>query len=170
LVAAAIRFEDPPRPKEKTIVWGGGVSFPQNFFPVIGPGVSIATTQLGVQVLAGPFRLRPDFTVVHDDQLLNSAPTSGMSGDRQIVTYRLNPRASWSDDQPITTADFAFSWRIQRSADPARGGCPALVSTTGYGQIVSVETGTTAGPSRSPSGRRSGTGSPCSTSNSSPPT
>jgi peptide/nickel transport system substrate-binding protein len=56
-----------------------------------------------------------------------------------VVTYRLNPRASWSDGQPITTEDFAFSWRIQRSADPARGGCPALVSTIGYDQIVAVE-------------------------------
>jgi ABC-type transport system substrate-binding protein len=139
LVVAAVQFVDPPRQEEKTIVWGSGATFPENFFPVIGPGVSVATGQLGVQVLPGPFRLRPDLTVVHDDELLTSAPTSGLSGDRQVVTYRLNPGAAWSDGQPITAEDFAFSWRTQRSADPADGGCPALVSTTGYDQIVSVD-------------------------------
>jgi len=139
LVVAAVRFADPPRSEEKTAVWGSSASFPENFFPVIGAGVSTATGQLAVQVLPGPFRLRPDLTVVHNDELLTSAPSSALSGDRQVVTYRLNPRASWSDGQPIMAEDFAFSWRIQRSADPARGGCPALVSTTGYDQIVGVE-------------------------------
>jgi len=139
LAVAVVRFADSPRPEEKKIVWGSGANFPENFFPVIGAGFSVATAQLEVQVLPGPFRLRPDLTVVHDDELLTSAPTSGLSGDRQVVTYRLNPRASWSDGQPITAGDFAFSWRMQRSADPARGGCPALVSTTGYDQIVSVQ-------------------------------
>jgi peptide/nickel transport system substrate-binding protein len=124
LVVAAVRFGDPPRPAEKTVVWGASASFPENFFPVIGPGLSIATAQLEVQVLPGPFRLRPDFTVVHDDELLTAARTSDVSGDRQVATYGLNPRASRSDGQPITAADFAFSGRIQRSAEPSQGGCP----------------------------------------------
>jgi peptide/nickel transport system substrate-binding protein len=170
LVVAAVRFADPPRAEEKTAVWGGSANFPENFFPVIGAGISTATGQLAVQVLPGPFRLRPDLTVVHDDELLTSAPSTAVSGDRQVVTYRLNPRASWSDGQPITTEDFAFSWRIQRSADPARGGCPGWCPRLVTTRSSPSRAGIAAGRSKSPSGRHSRTGNRCSTSNSSPPT
>ena len=139
LAATAVRSADPPRSQDTTVVWGAGVQGPQNFFPVIGAGNSVANAQLEVQVLPGPFRVRPDLTVVHDDELLTSAPTSVASGGVQVVTYRLDPRAAWSDGRPIGAADFEFSWRIQRSTDPARGGCPALLSTTGYDHIVSVQ-------------------------------
>ena len=124
---------------EAVVVWGASQPFPDNFFPVIGAGASLSTTQLVVQVLPGPFRLRPDLTVVRDEDLLTSEPTSSLVGGRQIVTYRLNRQARWSDGHPIDAGDFAFSWRIQRSADSARGGCPAILSTVGYDQIASVK-------------------------------
>src|SRR3954467_9052476 len=47
--------------------------------------------------------------------------------------------AVWSDGEPITADDFAFSWNLQKSSDPAAGGCAALLSTTGYDQVASVE-------------------------------
>jgi peptide/nickel transport system substrate-binding protein len=83
--------------------------------------------------------MRPDLTVAYDAELLSSEPTTALAGDRQLVTYRLDPEARWSDGRPISDADFEFSWRIQRSSDPARGGCPDLLATTGYDQIQSVQ-------------------------------
>lgn len=139
LVVAAVRFaEPPPRSGEETVVWGASARLPSNLFPIIGAGNSNATAQLEVQVLPGPFRVRPDLTIAYDEELLTAEPASVRSGGRQVVTYRLDPRARWSDGRPISAADFEFSWRIQRSADRGRGGCPVLLSTTGYDQIVSV--------------------------------
>ena len=50
--------------------------------------------------------------------------------DRSSVTYRLNPKAVWSDGTPITCADVAFTWK-------------AVINTTGsYTQTpYSLETG-----------------------------
>jgi peptide/nickel transport system substrate-binding protein len=123
---------------QAVVVWGASQPFPENFVPVISAGASLSTNQLLVQVLPAPFRLKPDMTVVADDELLTSEPTSNLVAGRQIVTFRLNRQARWSDGRQIDAGDFAFSWRIQRSADPARGGCPALLSTVGYDQIASV--------------------------------
>lgn len=139
LAVTALRFDTSSRTQENSIVWGANAPFPENLFPLIGPGNSVATAQLEVQVLPGPFRMRPDLTVAHDAELLLSEPSSAMAGDRQVVTYRLRPETRWSDGQPMSDADFEFSWRIQRSSDPARGGCPDLLGTTGYDQIRSVQ-------------------------------
>jgi peptide/nickel transport system substrate-binding protein len=127
------------RTRANSVVWGANAALPANFFPLIGAGNSVATAQLEVQVLPGPFRLRPDLTVAYDADLLSAEPTSAVVGDRQVVTYRLVPEARWNDGHPMSDVDFEFSWRIQRSSDPARGGCPDLLSTTGYDQIRSVK-------------------------------
>lgn len=56
---------------------------------------------------------------------------------RQIVTYRLNPRARWSDGTPITWQDYQAQWKAMRGADPDFH----VSSTTGYQDIASVEKG-----------------------------
>ncbi|WP_067830723.1 ABC transporter family substrate-binding protein [Actinomadura kijaniata] len=56
---------------------------------------------------------------------------------RQVVTYRLNPRARWSDGRPIGLRDFASQARALSGRDRR-----FQVSTvTGYGQIARVEKG-----------------------------
>jgi peptide/nickel transport system substrate-binding protein len=144
VVAVRSTAGDDSARRPQVVVWGASQAFPDNFFPIIGPGSSVSTANIGIQVFPAPFRVRPDLTVVHDRELLTSEPASVVAGGRQIVTYRLNRRAKWSDGDPIGASDFEFSWRIQRSSDPARGGCPALLSTSGYDQIESV-TGTDGG-------------------------
>jgi len=139
LVVTALRLDFSGRTRENSVVWGANATLPTNFFPLISAGSSVATGQLEVQVLPGPFRLRPDLTVAYDADLLSAEPTSAVAGDRQVVTYRLDPAARWNDGHPMSALDFEFSWRIQRSSDPARGGCPDLLSTTGYNQIRSVK-------------------------------
>jgi peptide/nickel transport system substrate-binding protein len=138
-IVAALRdtTSDVPR-GQQVVVWGASQSFPENFFPIISAGNYLSTAQIEVQVLPTPFRVRPDLTVVHDSELLTSEPTNTLARGRQVVTYHLNQQAKWSDGHPIGANDFQFSWRIQRSTEPARGGCPALLSTTGYDRISSV--------------------------------
>lgn len=56
---------------------------------------------------------------------------------RQVVTYRLNPQARWSDGKPITWREFEAEWQALRS--PA--GPYQIVSSTGYERIESVRRG-----------------------------
>jgi len=51
---------------------------------------------------------------------------------KQVVTYHINPKAVWSDNQPITSTDFNYTWdQIVHGQD--------INDTTGYSQIESVD-------------------------------
>jgi peptide/nickel transport system substrate-binding protein len=56
---------------------------------------------------------------------------------KQVVTYKLNPKAVWSDGTPITQADFEAQWKADRGADPAY----KISSSNGYEKIESVAKG-----------------------------
>jgi peptide/nickel transport system substrate-binding protein len=120
------------------LVYGESTDWPENLFPLISAGNATSVANILIRVLPGPFRVYPDFTVKPDMDLLTEEPTTQVQGGKQVVTYKLNPKAVWSDGQPIDAKDFKFSWEIQKSSDPAQGGCAALLSTTGYEQIESV--------------------------------
>jgi peptide/nickel transport system substrate-binding protein len=55
----------------------------------------------------------------------------------QVVTYRLNPKARWSDGKPITWRDYEAQWRALRGTDERY----EISSSTGYERIGSVERG-----------------------------
>ncbi|WP_043265943.1 ABC transporter family substrate-binding protein [Streptomyces sp. CT34] len=59
---------------------------------------------------------------------------------RQVVTYRLNPKARWSDGRPIEAADFIAQWNALRGRDNAYW----TARNAGYDRIAKVEAG--AGP------------------------
>ena len=122
-----------------TLVYGFEGAFPVNLFSLIAAGNSTSTGYLMVQVMPQPYKLTPDFKVVPDSNLVVGEPTSADSGGKQVVTYKLNPNAKWSDGKPIDAKDFIYSWNVQKSADPKEGGCAALLSTTGYEQMAAVE-------------------------------
>jgi len=121
------------------IVYGFETAFPENLFPLIAAGNSVAIGYAEIRVMPQVFRNYPDFTVKPDAELVVGEPTSEMVNDKQVVTYKINPAAVWSDGDPLDAKDFKFSWEIQKSADPAKGGCPDVLSTTGYEQMESVE-------------------------------
>lgn len=123
------------------LVYGEATDKVANFMPLITAGNSTAVANVEARLFVGPYRLYPDFTVRPDLDLLASNPTTSTVDGKFTVTYQLNPKAVWNDGQPITWQDFQFSWQIQRSTDPANGGCPALLSTVGYDQIASVTKG-----------------------------
>jgi len=59
------------------------------------------------------------------------------AGGGQIVTYRLNPKATWSDGTPVTWQDFATQWRTRNGTDERF----QVSDTTGYDTITNVERG-----------------------------
>lgn len=121
------------------IVYGFETAMPENLFPAIAAGNSVSTAYAEIRVLLAPFRTYPDFTIKPDNDLISGEPTTETTGGKQVVTYKINPAAVWSDGTPITAKDFEFTWRLQKSSDPKTGGCPDLISTTGYDLIQSVE-------------------------------
>jgi peptide/nickel transport system substrate-binding protein len=56
---------------------------------------------------------------------------------KQVVTYRLNPRARWSDGTPLGYRDFQALWRACRGRDRAY----QVTTSTGYDRIESVRRG-----------------------------
>jgi len=121
------------------VVYGEPTPFPENLFPYISAGNSTATNDVIVRVLPSAFNVEPDFSVKWDQNVLASEPTLSNSGGKQVNVYKINSKAVWSDGKPITADDFALTWKVNHSADPAQGGCDATLSTNGYANIESVK-------------------------------
>lgn len=56
---------------------------------------------------------------------------------KQVVTYKINPKAAWEDGTPITVADFESQWKAVSGKDPAF----RIASSNGYEKIESVAKG-----------------------------
>ncbi|MCD1571559.1 ABC transporter substrate-binding protein [Agromyces mediolanus] len=65
--------------------------------------------------------------------LMSEEPEAVMQGEKQVITYRLNPEAVWSDGTPITSADLAYTALQIRDGDD-------IFDKTGYTGIESIET------------------------------
>ncbi len=73
-------------------------------------------------------------SVNHD--LLQSAALTARD-PKQVVTYRINPKAAWSDGMPITWRDFEAQWRALNGTDTAY----QASANNGYNQIEQVAQG-----------------------------
>jgi peptide/nickel transport system substrate-binding protein len=120
------------------MIWGEGTDFPENLMPLISAGNATSTANLEVRVLDGAFRATPQLTFQADPDQITSA-TSTMVNGQQVMDIKINPKAVWADGQPITAADYIFTWQSQKSTDPKKGGCAALLSETGFDQIESAD-------------------------------
>jgi peptide/nickel transport system substrate-binding protein len=67
--------------------------------------------------------------------VLASAAVTGTNPE--VVTYRLNPKATWSDSTPITWQDFATQWRTRNGTDKRF----QVATTSGYDVISDVAKG-----------------------------
>ena len=64
--------------------------------------------------------------------LMAAPPALATVGGQQVVTYRINPKAVWSDGAPITSTDFRYTWdQIAHGAN--------IFDRTGYDRIASVD-------------------------------
>ncbi|GAA3222097.1 ABC transporter family substrate-binding protein [Pseudonocardia petroleophila] len=59
------------------------------------------------------------------------------SENPQVVTYTINPEATWDDGTPITWVDLQAQWQAQNGTNEAF----SVAGTTGYEDITSVERG-----------------------------
>ena len=55
----------------------------------------------------------------------------------QVVTYRLNPKAKWSDGKPLSYLDFKADWQATNGKDPAYN----IADSSGYELISGIEQG-----------------------------
>ncbi|MGW2371357.1 ABC transporter family substrate-binding protein [Kitasatospora sp. NPDC001683] len=87
-----------------------------------------------------PSLFRPDEhgRLAPDPDYLTGAECTPPGQQPQVVTYRLNPHAVWSDGTPLSAADLTAQRTALSGQDPAyRGGHPA-----GYDAIESITQGT----------------------------
>jgi ABC-type transport system substrate-binding protein len=93
-------------------------------------GASWGIWALGAHTMPRSF----DFTADghKPSELLAGEPTLELAGGKQIVTYRLNPAAKWSDGRRITSADYQYTWdQVKNGKD--------IYDTTGYRDIEAVD-------------------------------
>ncbi len=65
--------------------------------------------------------------------LMAEEPTVTDVGGAQTVTYKINPAAVWSDGEPITSLDFAYTWNaIAKGKD--------IYDKSGYDKIAGIDT------------------------------
>ncbi|MFJ9947828.1 ABC transporter family substrate-binding protein [Kitasatospora sp. NPDC091207] len=86
-----------------------------------------------------PSLFRPDRhgRPVPDPDYLESAESTPPGQLPQVVTYRLNPRAVWSDGTPLSVADFTAQWAALSGRDPAY----TAARPAGYDAIDSITRG-----------------------------
>jgi peptide/nickel transport system substrate-binding protein len=71
-------------------------------------------------------------TLTYEPSILLTGAAELKETPKQVVTYHINPKAVWSDGQPITSKDFKYLWdQIANGAD--------IYDTTGYANIESVD-------------------------------
>lgn len=119
------------------LIYGEGSDFPENLFPIIAAGNVTSNANIMGRVLDGAFRIAPNVSFQMDPDQVTDA-TSTMVNGQQVVDIKINPKAVWDDGQPITADDYVFTFNDTKSVDPAKGGCPALLGTTGADQVESA--------------------------------
>ena len=104
---------------------------------VYQPGATADSQLVARAVLPALFRPDDRARPVADPDYLLSAESTPPGQTPQVVTYRLNPKAVWSDGAPLSAADFTAQRSALSGADPAyRAARPA-----GYDAIDSVAQG-----------------------------
>src|ERR1051326_5519687 len=82
------------------------------------------------------FRFDGAGTPTPNKDYLLSADLSTTTG-KQVITYKLNPKAKWSDGTPISYKDFVATWKAEVGAAAGFD----VASSVGYDQMESVERG-----------------------------
>jgi peptide/nickel transport system substrate-binding protein len=81
------------------------------------------------------FLMQPDGTpVINHDYLLDAKVTSTSP---QVVTYDINPKAHWSDGNPLTWQDLQTQWQALNGSNPAF----EAANPIGYDDISSITRG-----------------------------
>ncbi|MEO7190371.1 MAG: ABC transporter family substrate-binding protein [Vicinamibacterales bacterium] len=87
-------------------------------------------------LLPSPFRTNAGGAPLWNADILASEPTL-VTDPKQVVTFRINPKAIWYDGNPITWQDFQAQWQALNGTNKAL----QISSSNGYADIESVARG-----------------------------
>ena len=130
-------------PTDRSLLQDGGVlRWPIDNFPVNFNGNELdGTNASGAEVLGALMPSMFNFDASSQPTVNTDYITSGVltsQTPKEVVTYRINPKAIWYDGTPITEADFEAQWKALRGVDQAY----KIASSNGYEKIESVTKGT----------------------------
>jgi peptide/nickel transport system substrate-binding protein len=94
-------------------------------------GTSVSNITINMYPVA--FHLTPDFKVVMNEDLLDSAEQT--NENPQTVVYKIKRTAVWSDGTPVSADDFIYLWKNMNGTIKSND----VSTTTGYDQIESVK-------------------------------
>jgi peptide/nickel transport system substrate-binding protein len=109
--------------------------FPANFNPAEIDGGSAGTANMLKPTMPRAFRINPDGSATVNTDYFTSVELT--SANPQVVTYTINPNATWSDGTPITWQDIASQVHATSGQDNAF----AIVSSVGSDRVGSVTRG-----------------------------
>lgn len=110
--------------------------FPANFNTYQLDGTELVTSNVMSATMPQAFYTDAGGKPYFNKDLLASDPTV-KSDPKQVITYKINPKAIWSDGTPITWEDFLWQWKATNGTDKAY----SIASSNGSDQIESVEKG-----------------------------
>ncbi|MFF0860260.1 ABC transporter family substrate-binding protein [Nonomuraea sp. NPDC003560] len=133
-------FDINPQPRDKvkdggTLRWGIN-EFPSQWNRNHVDGNLAVAAVISNALLPSPFVSDEKAEITVDPDYVLDAKVTDQS-PKQVVTYTLNPKAKWSDGQPITWADYQAQWQALNGRNPEFH----IVSATGYQDIEKVERG-----------------------------
>jgi peptide/nickel transport system substrate-binding protein len=111
-------------------------TFPSNFNLHELDGALADGAAIMGALLPGMFNFDAEAGPVVNTDYATSAELTATS-PKQVVTYKLNPKATWDDGTPITIADFEAQWKALAGTDTRF----RIVSSNGYEKIESVVQG-----------------------------
>ena len=109
--------------------------FPPNFNPLHIDGNLADTGSVLKPTMPRAFVIGPDGSATVDTDYFTSAELTGENP--QVVTYTINPKATWSDGNPISWLDIASQIHAISGADPLF----AIASTNGAERVAAVTRG-----------------------------
>jgi peptide/nickel transport system substrate-binding protein len=112
------------------------IAFPPNFNTGELDGTSADVANVVGALLPSMFAFDSEARPTVNKDYLDSAELTARD-PKQVVTYRINPKAVWEDDTPITEVDFEAQWKAMSGSNPAY----RIASSSGYDQIESVARG-----------------------------
>lgn len=99
--------------------------------PFIVGGETAATGDMVAGILEKPYEVQPDLTLA--PELAEGEPRV-LSKNPLVIEYRLKEGLTFSDGEPLTSADVKFTYRAIRDKDNS------IISREGWDEIESVET------------------------------
>lgn len=133
-------LEDVNRTDPGKLKDGGELKFPITAMPDNWNNFELTGTAIdGYRVLStvmpSPFAMKADATVVANPDYLTDVRL--VSQNPQVVTYKINPKAKWSDGRALSWEDFA----AQAQALSGKAAGYKIAFSSGYEDIAKVERG-----------------------------